>query len=60
MKAIYYILTENRHNQILIFEKYEDARNWALKCTNWSEQELVLNIKKSVRIGDNMQSIFAQ
>lgn len=41
----YYIYTQNRFNQILIFENYNDAVNWCKSATRWSDEEIKENIK---------------
>ena len=43
---MYYIYTENRFNQILIFNSYEDAFNWCKSATHWTDKEIKANIKE--------------
>ena len=43
---MYYIYTENRFNQILIFNSYEDAFNWCKSATHWTDEEAKANIKQ--------------
>lgn len=55
---MYYILTENRHNQILLFDSYEDAFNWCKTATRWTDAEIKANIKTASKMGSHY-SIFA-
>ena len=43
---VYYILTGNRHNQILLFDSFEDAFNWCKSATRWTDEEIKANIKE--------------
>jgi hypothetical protein len=43
---MYYIYTENRFNQVLIFNTYEEAFNWCKSATRWTDDEIKANIKK--------------
>lgn len=54
----YYILTENRHNQILLFDSFEDAFNWCKSATRWTDAEIKANIKTASKTGSHY-SIFA-
>lgn len=54
----YYILTENRHNQILLFDSFEDAFNWCKSATRWTDAEIKANIKTASKMGSHY-SIFA-
>ena len=54
----YYILTENRHNQILLFDSFEDAFNWCKSATRWTDAEIKANIKTAPKMGSHY-SIFA-
>ena len=55
---MYYILTENRYNQILLFDSYEDAFNWCKTATRWTDAEIKANIKTASKMGSHY-SIFA-
>ena len=55
---MYYILTENRHNQILLFDSFEDAFNWCKSATRWTDAEIKENIKTAPKTGSHY-SIFA-
>ena len=54
----YYILTENRYNQILLFDSFEDAFNWCKSATRWTDAEIKANIKTASKMG-SYYSIFA-
>lgn len=54
----YYILTENRHNQILLFDSFDDAFNWCKSATRWTDAEINANIKTASKTGLHY-SIFA-
>ena len=54
----YYILTENRYNQILLFDSFEDAFNWCKSATRWTDSEIKANIKTASKTGSHY-SIFA-
>ena len=54
----YYILTENRHNQILLFDSFKDAFNWCKSATRWTDAEIKANIKTAQKMGSHY-SIFA-
>lgn len=54
----YYILTENGHNQILLFDSFEDAFNWCKSATRWTDAEIKANIKTASKMGSHY-SIFA-
>ena len=54
----YYILTENRHKQILLFDSFKDAFNWCKYATRWTDAEIKANIKTASKIGSHY-SIFA-
>ena len=54
----YYILTENRHNQILLFDSFDDAFNWCKSATRWTDAEIKANIKTAQKMGSHY-SIFA-
>lgn len=45
MGELVYILTGNRHGQVLIFENYDSAANWCRSATRWTEEEIADNIK---------------
>lgn len=47
MKKIYYIATENKFNQILIFTSKKAAEMWAKAATRWTPAEISKNIKES-------------
>lgn len=46
----YYIYTNNRFDQILIFNNYNDAFNWCKSATRWSDEEIKENIKTESKI----------
>ena len=46
---IYMIYTENKHNQILVFENYNDAVSWCKSATSWNDKEIKENIKQPYR-----------
>lgn len=52
----YYIYTENRFNQILIFDSYEDAFDWCKSATRWTDEEIRKNIKRPIKTGKNKYS----
>ena len=52
MEEYYYIYTQNRFNQVLIFETYDDAVRWCQSATRWTEKEIKNNIKTPVKQGD--------
>ena len=52
----YYIYTENRFNQILIFDSYEDAFSWCKSATRWTDEEIRKNIKRPIKTGKNKYS----
>lgn len=43
---MFYVYTQNRFNQILIFNTYEDARQWLKNCTRFTDAEIAQAIKK--------------
>lgn len=49
----YYILTENRHNQILLFDSFKDAFNWCKSATRWTDAEIKANIKTASKMGSH-------
>ena len=55
---MYYILTGNRHNQILLFDSFEDAFSWCKSATRWTDAEIKANIKTASKMGA-CYSIFA-
>lgn len=42
---MFYVYTQNRFNQILIFNTYEDARQWLKTCTRFTDAEIAQAIK---------------
>lgn len=42
---MYYIFTGNRFNQVLIFDNYKSAFDWAKAATRWTDSEIAENIK---------------
>lgn len=50
---LYVINTQNRHKQYLIFTSKEQAIIWAKKATNWSNIEIITNIKKLTKTCDH-------
>lgn len=45
METICFVYTENRFNQILIFENYNKAYEWCKNATRWTEEEIKNNIR---------------
>ena len=48
-KELFIIYTENRFNQVLIFETWEAAAKWARAATRWTETEIKNQIRKATR-----------
>lgn len=44
-RKLYYIETENRHNQILFFTSKSAAIEWASKATRWTPADISANIQ---------------
>lgn len=40
MKKLYMVKTENRFNQLKIFDKYGEAYTWLLKATGWDNEKI--------------------
>lgn len=57
---MFYVYTQNRFNQILIFNTYEDARQWLKTCTRFTDAEIARAIKTPRRAynGANYYQIF--
>lgn len=45
MDKLFIIKTENRFNEILIFDSKEAAQDWAGKATSWTPEQIEKNIK---------------
>ena len=45
MEKLFYIETKNRHEQVLIFDNYEEAVNWCSKATTWDDKKIKREIK---------------
>ena len=59
LEKIYCIYTNNRFNQVLLFESYQAAYNWCKAATRWTETEIQANIKKPLKLGsEEYVSIF--
>lgn len=56
---MFYVYTGNRFNQILIFNTYEDARQWLKNCTRFTDAEIAQAIKtpRKAHAGANYISI---
>ena len=57
---MFYVYTKNKFNQILIFNTYEDARQWLKTCTRFTDAEIAQAIKtpKQAYNGANYYQIF--
>lgn len=50
-KVLYYIETQNRHNQILVFTNKKQAVKWCKLATVWNEDRIKSEIKIAIRGG---------
>lgn len=57
---MFYVYTQNRFNQILIFNTYEEARDWLKRCTRFTDPEIKKAIKtpNMAHVGANYYQIF--
>ena len=57
---MFYVYTQNKFNQILIFNTYEDARQWLKSATRLTDEEIAQAIKtpRPAYNGANYCSIF--
>lgn len=58
MKQLYYIDTENRHGQILVFTSKKQAINWCKRATRWSAEKIEQEIHTTTKTYDNYYNIF--
>lgn len=45
MEKLFYIETKNRHNQVLIFDDFNEAYTWCKQATSWSDEKIKGEIK---------------
>jgi len=59
LENIYCVYTNNRFDQVLLFESFQDAYSWCKAATRWSEKEIYGNIRKPIKTGNEKHaSIF--
>ena len=58
MRDLFYIDTENRFGQILVFENYDSAVEWCKKATTWNEEQIKNKVRKSVSYGTTYTSLY--
>lgn len=57
MFDIYAIYTENRFNQVLLFETFEKAAAWCKAATTWTDEEIKKRIIRAVQLGTPYSTI---
>lgn len=58
MKELFYIDTENKMGQVLVFDDYMDAFMWCKSATRWSVDEIHKKIKSSINTDKPFASLF--
>ena len=58
MQNLYIVNTYNRHNQILIFESKESAREWLTRVTSLTADEIEKEIIPTTTTGNNLTTAF--
>lgn len=59
MDKLFIIKTENRFNQILIFETEKAAQDWASKATSWTPEQIEKNIETVEKDWRGFFSVYA-
>ena len=57
MEKIYYVRTENRFNQVLVFTSKRKAREWLQQATTYDKNKIEESILETYRF-DNYFNIF--
>lgn len=58
MRDLFYINTENRFGQILVFEDYDSAVEWCQKSTTWNEEQIKNKVRQSINYGTTYTSLY--
>lgn len=58
MRDLFYIDTENRFGQILVFEDYDSAVEWCKKSTTWNEEQIKNKVRQGVSYGTTYTSLY--
>lgn len=58
MKQLYYIDTENRHGQILLFTSKKQAKEWCKKATTWNDEKIEQEIHTTTKEWQGFYNIF--
>lgn len=59
MKKLYYVRTENRFNQVLVFTSKNKARQWLRQATKYDKEKIEESIIETY-LFDNYFNIFPQ
>ena len=57
MQELYYIDTENRHGQLIVFETYDGARDWMKRATRLNDDEIEARIFRTVKTWQGFYSV---
>ena len=58
MKQLYYIDTENRHGQFLVFTSKRQAKKWCKKATTWNDEKIEREIFTTPQTWQGFYNIF--